>query len=208
MSQQPDTLDDPSEGVGPSEVDMVRALVDEARDGDSHAFRELVERYQRAVYGLAYRMMGDHEDADDMVQEAFVRVYQALDRYEPQYSFYTWVRNITVRLCINELAKRKRRKTDTLGEAGAFDRFAGGDPGPFEALAAEETARRIDAVVETLPLEQRQVFVMRVREEMSYQEMARLLEIPVGTVMSRLSRARAAVLASLEVDAKEETRES
>ncbi len=197
MTQQPEHLEIQGPGERPPDVDDVRELLVRARDGDHRAFRVIVERYRRAVYALAFRMTGQHEDADDMTQEAFVRVYQALDRYDPRYSFYTWIRNIVIRLCANEMAKRARRRTEPAGDPAMFDRVASDDPGPFERLSAAETAERIERALEAVPSDQRQVFVLRVHEEMSYQEIAERLELPVGTVMSRLSRARRAILARL-----------
>jgi RNA polymerase sigma-70 factor (ECF subfamily) len=175
-------------------------LVDHARSGDQRAFREIVVRYRRAVYGLARGMMGTHEDADDATQETFVRVFQALDRYDPRYSFYTWVRSITVRLCINELEKRRRRRTGTIEDEGFLERVPAGNPDPLENLSAKEAAGRVERAVSGLPVEQRSVFVLRVKEEMSYQEIAEALDISIGTVMSRLHRARRRVMERLAPD--------
>jgi RNA polymerase sigma-70 factor (ECF subfamily) len=145
----------------------------------------------RAVYAFAYRMMGDRDDADDVAQETFVRAHRALDRYDPSYSFYTWLRTIATRVALHELAKRKRRRTDG-GES--FETAAetlpteAADP---QALAeASELGRRLDQALGTLSEEYRAVLVLRAVEQLSYAEIAETLAIPVGTVMSRLARAR------------------
>jgi RNA polymerase sigma-70 factor (ECF subfamily) len=168
-----------------------RALVRAARSGDADAFRRLVETYMRAVHGIAYRMMGNHDDADDVAQETFVRAHQALDRYDETYSFYTWLRTIATRVALNEIGKRKRRQTSG-GEVfeTASQVVATTAPDPAEHLAERQLSEALQAALEKLPEEFRSVLALRTYEQMSYDEIARTLDIPLGTVMSRLNRAR------------------
>ena len=169
----------------------IRDWVQQARGGDAQAFRRLVETHMRAVYAIAYRMMGDHDDADDVAQETFVRAHRALDRYDPSYSFYTWLRTIATRVALHELAKRKRRRTEggeSFEMASETLPTEAADP---QALAeAGDLRQRLDRALGTLPEEYRAVLVLRAVEQLSYAEIAETLEIPVGTVMSRLARAR------------------
>jgi RNA polymerase sigma-70 factor (ECF subfamily) len=169
----------------------IPGLVRAARNGDAGAFRRLVELYMRAVYGLAYRMTGDPDDADDVAQETFVRAWRALDRYDETFSFYTWLRTIATRLVLQERAKRRRRRTES-GET--FDAAAVAVPAestdPLDALAGEELQRQVSSALQELPEEFRAVLVLRAERDLSYDEIAEILALPAGTVMSRLHRAR------------------
>ena len=145
----------------------------------------------RAVYSLGYRLLRNADDADDVAQETFVRAFQALDRYDERYAFYTWLRAIATRVALNEIAKRRRRRTDG-GEA--FEMAAETVPemerDPLDRLAGEELQAAVDSALDGVPPEYRAVLVLRAYDNLSYAEIASTLEIPVGTVMSRLSRAR------------------
>ena len=172
-------------------TEVVHDLVRRARRGDDAAFRRLVEMYMRAVYSIAYRLMGDHDDADDVVQETFVRAHRSLARYDESYSFYTWLRTIATRLGLNELEKRRRRKTQG---GDSFDAAAeivpASAPDPVDDLAGEELRQALGQALDTLTEEYRAVLVLRAYEDLSYEEISRTLDIPIGTVMSRLCRAR------------------
>lgn len=141
--------------------------------------------------------MGNHDDADDVAQETFVRAYQALDRYDESFTFYTWLRTIATRVAWNELAKRRRRRT-TGGESFdlASERVAATAPDPLAQASETETHDRLRRAVEALPDDFRTVLVLRVFEDLAYAEIADVLGIPIGTVMSRLSRARAMLRAA------------
>jgi len=174
--------------VSPVEV---RALVRAAAAGDTAAFRRLVELHMRAVYGLGLSILGDPDDADDVAQETFVRAWIALDRYDERFAFYTWLRTIATRLALNVRAKRRRRRTEG-GESFDAASETVADPGadPATNAAVAELRGRLEAALAQLPAEQRAVLVLRGQEGMSYAEIAAALEVPVGTVMSRLARAR------------------
>ena len=175
-------------------AEEVRAWVRAARAGDQAAFRRLVESHMRAVYSLGYRLLRNADDADDVAQETFVRAYRALDRYDERYAFYTWLRAIATRVALNEIAKRRRHRTDggeTFENAAAT--VAGEEHDPLESIAGEQLQAAIEAALDEIPPDSRAVLVLRAQENLSYAEIASTLEIPVGTVMSRLSRARIAV---------------
>jgi RNA polymerase sigma-70 factor (ECF subfamily) len=176
-----------------------RRLLTAARSGDHEAFRRFVESHMRAVYAIGHRMMGNHDDADDIAQETFVRAWQALDRYDARFSPYTWLRTIATRLAVNELEKRRRRQTEG-GErfdAAAETRQAA-TPDPAEELDGREARARVEQALAALPPDYRAALILRTYEELSYEEIARELEIPIGTVMSRIHRARRMLRERLE----------
>jgi RNA polymerase sigma-70 factor (ECF subfamily) len=173
------------EGSGEADRDLVLR----ARAGDRDAFAEIVRCYQRRIYAVAMRMTRRHEVADDVTQDTFVRAYRNLNRFELGRPLKPWLTRIAVNLAINYLngvAKRER----PLPEDGPASREEPLDANPERALVSEELATDLDHAVSRLPPEQRTVFLLKVVEEMRYEEIAKLLGISEGTVMSRLSRAR------------------
>ena len=170
-------------------------LVKKAKEGDRRAFGRLVETYQRRVYALAYGILRNREDAWDSAQEAFVKAYKSLDKFEGNASFYTWIYRITYNVAIDHLRSRSRKEVSDLPESRQVDealRRAGhgskGDPD-------EETHRRelkavLSKAMARLSEKHRAIIVLREIEGLSYEEMAEVLEISKGTVMSRLFHAR------------------
>jgi len=181
--------------AGPAAPDAAEAdLLARARDGNLFAFDEIVKRYQRRVYATAVRIVRRHDVADDVVQEAFLRAHQALGRFDLARPFGPWICRIAANLAVNHVRSPISRE-EALPETHAEKPVPGGGPlaGVLDTEAGEELAR----AMESLSAEQRAVFVLRVFEELSYKEIAQSLEISVGTVMSRLSRARERLRAAL-----------
>jgi RNA polymerase sigma-70 factor, ECF subfamily len=176
-----------------------RELVLRARAGDGDAFAEIVRSYQRRVYAVAMRMTRRHEVADDITQDTFIRCYRNLARFELGRPLLPWLHRIAVNLAINYLNGAARREQalytedDPEGPRGRAESTAlPGDRGdPHRALESQELAFDLERAVATLSPEQQAVFVLKVVEGMRYDEIAETLEISQGTVMSRLSRARA-----------------
>jgi RNA polymerase sigma-70 factor (ECF subfamily) len=161
-------------------------------EGDQEAFEAIVHNYQRRVYAVALRMTRRHEVADDIVQETFVRAYTQLHRFELGRPLAPWLTRIAVNLSINHLTGRVKRE-QPLEDEKSVDRIRTADensPNPLKSLLSAEFARALALAVEKLPPEQKAVFVLRVNEEMRYDEIAESLGISAGTVMSRLYRAR------------------
>jgi RNA polymerase sigma-70 factor (ECF subfamily) len=156
-------------------------LIARARQGDLPAFEEVVRRYQRRVYGVALRIVRAHDVADDVAQEAFVRAWQSLDRFDLARPFGPWVCRIAANLAVNHV-RSPRAREEGLPEGSAEAPSA--DPGPLGAVLDREAQQVLDRAVAGLPAEQRAV------EEMSYAEIAEALSLSPGTVMSRLFRAR------------------
>ena len=169
-----------------------RELVSRARDGDSQAFETIIRTYQRRVYAVALRMTRKHEVADDVAQETFVRAYKGLHGFELGRPLAPWLARIAANLSINYLTGIAKREQPLPGEnepsrqpvadAEASD--------PLKSLLSSEFVKALDEATEELSAEQKAVFVLRVHEEMRYDEIADTLEISTGTVMSRLFRAR------------------
>jgi RNA polymerase sigma-70 factor (ECF subfamily) len=162
-------------------------LVARAKRGDAAAFEALVRRHQRRVYAVARRIVRAHDVADDVSQEAFVRAWRSLDRFEAGRPFAPWVCRIAANLAINHV-RSPRAREDGLPEGRA--ETPARDVGPLGAVLDAEAGRVLDAAVAALPAEQRAVFVLRAVEEMSYEAIAEALSLSPGTVMSRLFRAR------------------
>ncbi|HMK38240.1 MAG TPA: sigma-70 family RNA polymerase sigma factor [Bacteroidota bacterium] len=153
-------------------------LVQEVRNGRRQAFTELMRRYQERVYWVARRIVGSHDDADDVVQEAFVKAYLALGEFRGDSSFYTWLYRIAVNLSLNAL--RKRQLLSYLHESDLLGRILPSKDDPGKDLENSETESALQRAVATLPEKQKAVFVMRYYDEMTYEEIGRVLKTSVG----------------------------
>jgi RNA polymerase sigma-70 factor (ECF subfamily) len=173
------------------EVD--RDLIARTLKGDRDAFEAIVRQYQRRVYGVALRMTRRHEVADDIAQETFVRAYTKLHRFELGRPLAPWLTRIAANLSINYLTRAARKEQPFTDEGTSSGLPAARPEGsdPQQRLLSSEFARALDEAVEKLSPEQKAVFILRVHEEMRYEDIAESLDISMGTVMSRLFRARA-----------------
>lgn len=178
----PSTESSGAPGRGDAEV-VARVLGGEARD-----YALLVDRYQRRLHWTCLRLLGDADEADDVVQEAFVRAYDHLSDYDPGFRFYTWIFRIARNLALNRLRRRRLWGFLSLSGPGAPEPEAVDDSG--SAVEGRELAEALAACLEGLPGDQRECFRLRHAEDFSYAEIAATLGVPQGTVMSRLSRAR------------------
>jgi RNA polymerase sigma-70 factor (ECF subfamily) len=158
------------------------------RAGDRRAFEELVRTQQHRVYGLALRMLGDAAEAQDVAQEAFLRAHRGLAEFRGDARLSTWLYAIVSRLCLNRLAGSERRLARHGEEA--LSRLTDDQPGPDQALERGELEEALHRAIGELPEERRVVVVLRDVEGLAYEEIAEILEVPVGTVRSRLHRAR------------------
>lgn len=165
------------------------------RAGESAAFEELVITYQHRVFGVALRMLGNAAEAQDVAQEAFLRAHRGLSEFRGGAKLSTWLYAITSRLCLNRLATGERRMWRQ-GEDTLL-RLAGGET-PEEALERGELEVALHRAIAELPEERRIVVVLRDLEGLSYEEIAQVLDLELGTVRSRLHRARADLRDKLE----------
>lgn len=158
------------------------ALVRRSLQGDMDAFGALVDRYRRPVYTLALRMLRDPADAEDVAQDAFVRVHEGLDRYDPSRSFGTWALTIASRLCLDVLRRGRRRGAPVDGGHGtAVAEPVDPRPEPDVSAAAADLGRRVRQAVDALPERQRMAVVLRHLMDMTYQEVGEAMGVPVGT---------------------------
>lgn len=173
-------------------------LIEKSKNGDLEAFELLVRRYESKVYTVAYRFLGNHADASDLAQETFLRLYQALPGFRGQSSFMTWLYRITANACRDEIRRQQRYHVVSLDvEAGtngtqAITQVPSHDPSPEEAVERKEFNEMVQQCLGNLSEEHRLVLVMREIQDMSYEEIADVLKCSLGTVKSRLSRARQA----------------
>jgi RNA polymerase sigma-70 factor, ECF subfamily len=190
------------------ESERDRELIQRAQRGDDPAFAELVERHQRRAYSIAYGLVRDEQDASEIVQEAFLRVYRGLDAFNGAASFFTWLYRIVKNLSI-DLMRRPSWQRELAGELAGeqvdalFLARLGGNP--EDTLHRRELAQAVGAAIEALPSYHRDVIVMREVEGMSYEEMAAAAGVSKGTIMSRLFHARKKLQRTLALRYVEET---
>jgi RNA polymerase sigma-70 factor (ECF subfamily) len=172
-----------------------RALVARILEGETDRFTELVGRYEKRIVNYVYRITRRYEDAHDLAQDIFVKVYLALDRFDPKYQFSTWLFRIAQNSAIDALRKKTvtevplSRPTDD--EPGGKEReFADAGISPYRALKNKQLSAAIDKAVEGLPPDYRELIQLRHFAELSYEEIATMKKLPLGTVKNKLFRAR------------------
>ncbi|MFZ5815463.1 MAG: sigma-70 family RNA polymerase sigma factor [Bacillota bacterium] len=174
-------------------------LVKKAQDGDRNALSELIYRYERKTYNLAYRLMGNHADASDAAQEALVRVCLRLQNFRGDSAFSTWLFRVVTNTCLDELRRRGRLRHTSLDdvmpvEEGSVPRQAADEAdSPVEHAERHEVQAAVQRAIKRLPDEYRVVVILRDLQGLSYHEIATLLHTTLGTVKSRLHRARQAL---------------
>jgi RNA polymerase sigma-70 factor (ECF subfamily) len=172
-----------------------RSLVEQILGGDRDLFGVLVARYEKRVVNYVYRITHRYEEAHDLAQEIFVKVYLALDRYDPKYQFSTWLFRIAQNSAIDAIRKKSisevpLTRTDD-DESGTREReFADGGVSPYRALKNKQLSSAIDTAVEKLPSDYRELIQLRHFAELSYEEIASMKKLPLGTVKNKLFRAR------------------
>ena len=167
------------------------ARIQEAQHGSQKAFGEIVRNYQRAIYRVAWGLTRNASDADDLAQETFVRAWQAIGRFRVGEPLYPWLSRITVNLAYSLHRRRKRRPETALEPLMEAGQQWGVEDDPAEHTSRKERDAHMQEAFAELSPEHQAVLVLRVVEDLSYEEIAKSLNVPAGTVMSRLSRARA-----------------
>jgi len=197
-----------------TEREVDQQLVERAQRGDKRAFELLVEKYQRKLARLLSRLVRDPGEVEDVTQEAFVKAYRALPSFRGDSAFYTWLYRIGINTAKNYLvAMGRRAPTSTEVEAGEAEGYEGGEllrdiNTPESLLLSKEIAGTVNAAIEALPEELRSAIQLRELEGMSYEDIAKLMDCPIGTVRSRIFRAREAIAERLKplVDAAKDKR--
>jgi RNA polymerase sigma-70 factor (ECF subfamily) len=182
-----------------SERDIDQQLVERAQRGDKRAFELLVEKYQRKLGRLLARFIRDPAEVEDVTQEAFIKAYRALPAFRGDSAFYTWLYRIGINTAKNYLmALGRRAPTSTEVEAEDAEGFEDAEQlrdinTPESMLLSKEIATTVNAAIEELPEELRTAIQLREIEGMSYEDIARIMDCPIGTVRSRIFRAREAI---------------
>ena len=180
----------------PIEIDNEAAVVAQARSGDARAFSELLQRYEGKIFRLALHITQNREDAEDVLQETFLKAYEHLDQFQGNSKFYTWVVRIAVNQALMKLRKRKSDRSvsldDTIdtGEDTVSREIAAWDENPEERYGREELNDILTGAIDSLAPIYRAVFVLRDIDELSTEETAEALDLSVPAVKSRLLRAR------------------
>ncbi len=168
------------------EADLIRRI----QEGDTGLFDYLVTQYQQRIYYTVIRIVVNHDDANDVVQEAFVKAYKNLDSFKEGFRFYTWLYRIAINTALNFIQHKKQRgeSLEAMKDEHRFDPKEKRDI--EEDYVHSELKGNVREALESIPPDMRSVFALRVFEDMSYKEIADTMDISIGTVMSRLSRAR------------------
>ncbi|HKC11536.1 MAG TPA: sigma-70 family RNA polymerase sigma factor [Vicinamibacteria bacterium] len=179
------------------DLEAIRAVL----SGDEEAFRRLVDKHGRSIFNLAYRLTGNAADAEDLAQEAFLQAFARLGDFRVGSRFHPWIYTIALNLCRSHLRRRSLPRwlapPRERGEAREPE-LPEPSPDPERALLAREAEESLRGAVAALPAKYREVFILRQSQELSYEEIAALLDLPLGTVEVRLFRARRRLLKSLE----------
>ncbi|RME03514.1 MAG: sigma-70 family RNA polymerase sigma factor [Planctomycetota bacterium] len=163
-------------------------LIERSLQGDKSAFAELVERYREKSYWIAYNMLHNYEDARDISQEAFIRIYRSLDKFNPKRQFYTWLYQIVVNLCIDHLRKWGKRKSVSLEENLSEDPHFSSSP--YHTLEEYELCEEVHQILKKIPPKYRSVLILRDLEGLSCQETAEIIGCTYATARWRLHQAR------------------
>lgn len=180
-------------------MDLLEAnIVNRAIKGDRIAFAELVELYKDKLYNLSYRLLGNPHDAEEVTQEAFLRAYANLKKYDSRHKFSTWLYRIATNCGIDRLRKKKADYSldapiDEEDGADMYSMIPNKDESLEQRVASRETRLELQAAIEQLPPSYRTVIVLKYIEDLSLQEISEVLSIPVSTVKTRLHRGREAL---------------
>ena len=188
-------------------MELEAELIKRSKNGDVDAFERLISPYQKKILNFAYRMLASREDAEDAAQEVFVKAYKALGSFDAESGFSTWLYKIASNTCLDELRRRKRRGDDKSisinreSEDGEYELPLHDETNsPYLSAQKKEAHKALASAIEQLGEEHRAVVVMRDINGLSYEEIARITDSAVGTVKSRLCRARLILRKILEKD--------
>lgn len=163
-------------------------MIEAVKKGDYDAFGPIVERYKMALYRVMYRMVMNRDDAEDLVEEAFIKAYRSIKKFQTGRPFYSWLRRIAVNNAINFLKRERRGNIEPLEYVEKT--LSNGRNDPVQMTRNKMLRERLEGALARLPEDARIILSLKIEEDLSYEEIGRLLKIPRGTVMSRLARAR------------------
>lgn len=170
-------------------------LIHRCKRGEEAAFGEVLARYRAPIYNLCWRMTRNDEDARDLGQEVFIKVFRLLDRYDEQYAFSSWLFRIATNHCIDHLRRQRLRFLSVERDGGGDDedvemQIASEGPQPDVVMERSEALEKLEEVIADLPPHYRVITLLRHDQELSYEEIAEVLQLPLGTVKARIHRAR------------------
>ncbi len=171
-------------------------LLKKSKEGDIEAFEQLISAYQKKVFNIALRMIGNHDDASDLAQEVFLKVYKSIKQFKEESSFSTWIYRITSNVCLDEVRKLKNKKIISLdeeikqGENEIKRQIKDIRPSPEDFTEQNELRKAINDAIMTLPEDQGVAIILRDIQGFSYEEIANITKCPIGTIKSRINRAR------------------
>lgn len=168
-------------------------LVRECLNGNNDAFAELISRYKRLIYSVAYKFSRNDEDVNDMAQDAFIKIYKSLSRYDSQYKFSTWSVKVTTNICLDHV-RRKKLNSVSLDE---IENFMASNDSPEDQYIQKEHSQMLMSAIDELPEIYREPIIMYHQQGMSYKEISEFLGKPMSIVKNRLFRARHALRESL-----------
>ena len=183
-------------------------LLQKSKEGDTKAFEELISVYQKKILNMAYRMLGDKDDAEDAAQDVFIRVYKSLASFHAEAAFSTWLYKIATNVCLDILRRKKRQNTKGTVSIHQFSQedeeyempIADSAPTPYEEAQKSEARRALEEALLKLGPEQRAVIVLRDINGLSYEEIAEAQGCTLGTIKSRINRSRLMLRKLLEKD--------
>jgi RNA polymerase sigma-70 factor (ECF subfamily) len=175
--------------------DEDKILIERCLKGDEKAFEELLRKYRSSVFSICLRMVRNSTTAEDIAQEVFIKVFSALNRYDPAYPFSSWLNRITSNLCIDYIRRGKERTVSLDQPVGGDDadllmQLPAGTAGPDREMESKEMMTMLEEALGKLPEHYRIIVILRHQEQLSYEEISDTLGIPLGTVKARIHRAR------------------
>ena len=172
----------------------ITILIQKAQKGDTNAFGTLVASYEKFIFNVACKMFSNSEDASDIAQEALIKAYKNIDKFDFNSSFSTWLYRITVNACIDEMRRRKGRESISIDaedeESGLAVQIEDTSLGAEERVIQNETVSEVRTAIDKLSEEHKTVIILRDLQDMTYEQVAQTLDLSIGTVKSRLARAR------------------
>ena len=172
----------------------ITILIQKAQKGDTNAFGTLVASYEKFIFNVACKMFSNSEDVSDIAQEALIKAYKNIDKFDFNSSFSTWLYRITVNACIDEMRRRKGKESFSIDaedeEGGLAVQIEDTSLGAEERVIQNETVSEVRAAIDKLSEEHKTVIILRDLQDMTYEQVAQTLDLSIGTVKSRLARAR------------------
>ncbi len=165
-------------------------LIIKSQNGDINSFEILIENYQKYAFNIAYKMMHNYDDANDVTQEAFIKVFQYIKNFKRDSSFSTWLYRIVINTCKDEFKKRNKIQTISIDEEDSYKEVKDDSKTPDEILESVEMRETIDRAINSLSSNYKEIIILRDIKELSYKEISEQLELPIGTIKSRICRAR------------------